>query len=237
MATPEALLEVSGLGAGYAGRAVVFDVDLRVGPGEVVALLGSNGAGKTTVLNAIVGLVRHLAGRVSVCGSSWSGARPDRAVRAGMGLVPAEWFTFPGLTVAESLRLGARSVDPARRADEIDRVVGLFPKLGGRLTQQATTMSGGEQRMLSVAVALLGKPRLLLLDEPSLGLAPAVAEHLNQTLRRLADDQGLGILMVEQNVRQALAIADRAYVLRSGRIIHHAPADEVRTQTDWWSLF
>lgn len=237
MDTTDALLQVRGLRAGYAGRPVIFDVDLDVAAGEVVALLGSNGAGKTTVLNAVIGLVRRLAGTVMLARSPWDGYRPHLAVSAGMGLVPAERFTFPGLSVAESLALGARHLAAADRAAAVDRVIGLFPRLGERLTQAAVTMSGGEQRMLSVAVALLPRPRLLLLDEPSLGLSPAVAEHLNRTLRALADDTNLGILVVEQNVRQALSIADRAYVLRSGRVIQTESADEFRQRTDWWSLF
>ncbi len=237
MASPDPVLSVAGLSAGYDGRPVVFDIDIAVLPGEVVTLLGSNGAGKTTVLNSIVGLVRRISGDVVLDGATWDGAHPHRAFRRGMGLVPAERFVFPGLSVSDSLRLGARNLGQGERADRIEHVLDLFPKLGHRLTQRADTMSGGEQRMLSMAVALLGRPQVLLLDEPSLGLAPAVATQVADTLRRLATEEGLAVVLVEQNVRQALRIADRAYIIRSGRIIHDARAAVLREQTEWWSLF
>jgi branched-chain amino acid transport system ATP-binding protein len=232
------LLDVRRLTAGYRGRAVIYDIQLTVGTGEVVVMLGSNGAGKTTTLRSVVGHIRADESTILFAGRPLPTARPWLAARQGISLIPSEHFTFAALTVEENLALGAHTVDSVTaRRESRDRVLSLFPRLGERLAQKAGTMSGGEQRMLSLGVALMARPRLLLLDEPSLGLAPAVVDQIMKTLRNLVLVDGLSILMVEQNVGQALEIADRTYVMRSGRVILEEPAATTRGRDNWWDLF
>jgi branched-chain amino acid transport system ATP-binding protein len=231
------LLELRGVSGGYLGRDVVRDVSLVVRPGEVVTLLGHNGAGKTTTLLAALGVVRPSGGQVLLDGEDITGLRPTRTVRRGLSFTPAEHFVFDVLTTQQNLEIAGRRSDPRDRDARMARALELFPVLGERLDQVAGTMSGGQQRMLSVAMAMLTGPRVMLLDEPSLGLAPKLAETMMDTLRRLIDEDGLSILLVEQNVGQALRHADRAYVLRSGAIIHAGPAEELRERGSWWDLF
>jgi branched-chain amino acid transport system ATP-binding protein len=232
------LLEVSGLTAGYDGRSVIYDVDLTIGRGEAVVLLGSNGAGKTTTLKSIVGLLPPQRASIRYDGTDRSGRRASECAGDGISFIPAERFTFANLTIEENLGLGAYTVASAEARDERrNRVLELFPILGQRLTQKAGTMSGGEQRMLSVAVALMAAPRLLLLDEPSLGLAPAIVEQLMAVVGQLQTEDQMSVLMVEQNVGQALTIADRVYVMRSGRIILEESAEKMRARDEWWDLF
>jgi branched-chain amino acid transport system ATP-binding protein len=231
------LLEVRGLTAGYKGRMVIHELDLDVMPSEVVGVFGSNGAGKTTTLKAILGLLPRVAGTVAYRGSQWRPGRSWRAAAEGMAFIPAERFTFAGLSVEENLRLGATSVAGGSSQQTLDGVLAMFPILRERRNQKAGTMSGGEQRMLSLAVALMSQPRLLMLDEPSLGLAPRVVDQLIATLRGLVEEQGVSVIMVEQNVNQAVRITDRAYVLRSGRIIQQMSGDEARSRDEWWDLF
>ncbi len=241
LVTPEAagtsLLEVNGLTAGYRGRPVIYDVALKVGDGEVVILLGSNGAGKTTTLKSIIGLVPPLKATISYGGRQWTTDRPWKAAENGIAFIPAERATFASLTVLENLHLGAYRVrSPAQRAERLELVLELFPRLRERLRQRAGTMSGGEQRMLSLSTALMSQPRLLLLDEPSLGLAPAVVEQIMTAIRELSRHQ-MAALMVEQNVGQAAKVADRTYVMRSGRIILEEDAAQTRARDTWWDLF
>lgn len=232
------LLSVTGLTAGYRGRAVIYDVALNVRPREIVVMLGSNGAGKTTTLKSLVGLLKPMAGSVEYDGKRWRTDRPWSAAGNGISFIPAERFTFAQLTVEENLALGAYTrADSSRVSERRREVIEMFPILGERLGQKAGTMSGGEQRMLSLAVALMAGPKLLLLDEPSLGLAPAVVQQIMRTLSQLADQQGLSVLMVEQNVAQVLPITDRVYVMRSGRIILSQTAEEMRQREQWWDLF
>jgi branched-chain amino acid transport system ATP-binding protein len=232
----EPTLEVAGLTAGYRGRSVIYDVGLSVGKGEVVVLLGSNGAGKTTTLKSIIGLVKPSAGNIRLSGERWRTDRAWRAVAGGLAFTPSERFTFASMTVSENLRLGAIRT-PAVREEQEARVLELFPILAERRNQLAGTMSGGQQRMLSLAIALMSRPSLMLLDEPSLGLAPSIVAMIMEALGRLRTESGLSILMVEQNVGQALTIADRTYVMRSGRIILSEDADETRGREEWWELF
>ena len=233
----DALLRVEALKAGYRGRDVLFGVDLAVSPGEIVTLLGHNGAGKTTTLRTIFGLMPPSAGRV-VCGDvELTGRSPLTSITAGMSFTPSEKFIFSDLSVSDNLDLGAMLVPANLRASRISEIYERFPILHDRRDQLAGTMSGGEQRMLSLGIALVTRPRVMLLDEPSLGLAPNLADRVMDLLRELASDTGIAILLVEQNIAQALRHADRAYVMRSGQIILETSAAELRARGSWWDLF
>jgi branched-chain amino acid transport system ATP-binding protein len=215
---PAAMLEVRDLTVAYGDLRVLWGVSLAVAAGELVALIGPNGAGKSTALKAMAGLVPIEAGRVTLNGASLLDEPAYARIRRGMSLVPEGRGLFPAMTVQENLELGGFAVPPPEglRA-AIDRVSALFPILAARRRQLAGTLSGGEQQMLAVAMALVSRPRLLLLDEPSLGLAPLVVDQLYDTIGRLKAS-GLTILLVEQQVFLALELADRAYVLETGRI-------------------
>ena len=220
-----ALLQVAGLRAGYAGGTVLHGVDLTVEQGRAVALLGRNGAGKSTLLAAVMGLLRPTAGTVSLQGRDLAGRPAHQVARAGVALVPQGRRVFADLTVDQNLQVatGRRTTGqwtPARAYE-------LLPQLAERRRHRADQLSGGEQQMLAVARALLLNPRVLLLDEPSDGLAPAVVA---QVARLLADlrDQGLAILLVEQDLRTAFAVADDVTVMRKGEIVHRAPTREFR---------
>jgi branched-chain amino acid transport system ATP-binding protein len=231
------MLEVSGITVRYGAIEAIRDVSLTVERGEVVTLLGVNGAGKTSTLAAVAGLVSPAAGSVSLDGQLVSGRRPEEIVRAGIALSPEGRRVFPRLTVAENLRLGGISLSSrSDSAERIEYVYDLFPRLRERAGQAAGTLSGGEQQMLAIARALMSKPRVLLLDEPSLGLAPIVVSQVFGLLERLRGE-GLTMLLVEQNARRALELADRAYVLVHGRMERSAPADELLEATDLDALY
>jgi branched-chain amino acid transport system ATP-binding protein len=224
-----ALLEVEGLRASYGPLQALHGVDVTVDEGGVVAILGPNGAGKTTILRALCGMVRT-AGRVTFDGRNLLGLPTERIVRLGVAHVPEGRGTFPALTVEENLRLGAYvRRDAAAVAADIDRWYGVFPRLADRCGQTAASLSGGEQQMLAIARALLLRPRLLLLDEPSLGLAPMVTKELYSVLGQIKREQHTTMLLVEQNANLALELADHAYVLEAGRTVLAGPAGEVRT--------
>ena len=211
------MLEVRALRAGYGAIEVLRGVDLAVGAGEIVALLGSNGAGKSTLNNNVSGLYRPLAGTIRFDGQEIAGAPSMRIVEAGLVQVPEGRRVFPNLSVRENLELGSYRRGRGARAKNLDHVLSIFPRLNERLAQSAGTLSGGEQQMLAIGRGLMGEPRLLILDEPSLGLSPLLVEEMFALIGRLNRD-GLAILLVEQNVVQSLAIAHRAYVLENGRI-------------------
>jgi branched-chain amino acid transport system ATP-binding protein len=221
------LLVVEGVRAGYGPIEALHGVALEVGEGEVVALVGANGAGKTTTLLVISGIVRARAGRVLWEGREIQNRPAHEIVRSGIGHVPEGRRIFPRLTVRENLEMGAygRRDRAGVRAD-FERVYGLFPVLRERGAQPGGTLSGGEQQMLAVARALMARPRLLLLDEPSLGLAPLVARRIFEALGELHRG-GTSILLVEQNARAALGLAGRGYVLESGRVAMGGPAREL----------
>jgi branched-chain amino acid transport system ATP-binding protein len=223
------VLSVEGLAAGYGDVLAVRSVSLEVREGECVALIGANGAGKTTILRAISGLLPIRAGRVRFRGESLAGLSPRRVVERGLAHVPEGRQVFPSLTVRENLEMGARTREArAGRNASFDAVFALFPRLQERERQLAGTLSGGEQQMLAIGRALMARPRLLLLDEPSLGLAPIVVGEIFGIVRRLNEDEGLAVLLVEQNARVALDVATRAYVLEVGRVAVEGESDELR---------
>jgi branched-chain amino acid transport system ATP-binding protein len=221
-----ALLSVAGLEAGYGAVPVLRGVDLEVRAGEIVALLGSNGAGKSTFNNSVSGICRPWAGRISFDGAAIGGLDPARIVERGLIQVPEGRRVFPNLSVRENLQLGGYRRGRANRVRNLDRVVAVFPRLGERFGQAAGTLSGGEQQMLAIGRGMMAEPRLLTLDEPSLGLSPLLVEEMFALVRRLNED-GLSILLVEQNVVQSLALAHRAYVMENGRIVLSGTASEL----------
>ncbi len=211
------MLEVKGLVAGYGAFQVLHGLDISVRAGEVVAVLGSNGVGKTTLNRALSGLVRARAGQIRFEGRDITHVDHADIVRAGLIQVPEGRKVFPTLTVRENLVLGSYARGRAERGRSLEMVLETFPRLRERLRQHAGSMSGGEQQMLAIGRGLMSRPRLLILDEPSLGLSPLLTEELFALIERL-HQQGLSILLVEQNVPQSLAIATRAYVLEHGRV-------------------
>jgi branched-chain amino acid transport system ATP-binding protein len=220
---PDAL-EIRGLTAGYRGAPAIRAVDLRVPAGSILALLGPNGAGKTTTLRAAAGLLPALAGTVSVLGAPVTG-RVEKATRAGLCLIPDNRGVFHRLTVAENLRLAH---GPAGFGPALDR----FPQLRGLLNRRCGLLSGGEQQLLAIAKTLLLQPRVLLIDEMSMGLSPIAVQRILPVLRRLADEDGTAIVLVEQHVDQALAVADEAVVLHHGRVVLAGRAADLRGDRD-----
>ena len=214
------LLKVDGLKVAYGHIEAVKGIDFELHEGQITTLVGANGAGKSTTLLALSGLVAKAAGRVVLDGQDLSALSPHRIVAAGMVQVAEGRATLTTLTVRENLELGAytRRDSRAQRAGDLDRIYTLFPRLKERADGLAGNLSGGEQQMLAIGRALMAKPRVLLLDEPSMGLAPIIVQDIFRTLREI-NKAGLTIFLVEQNVRQALKIADRAYVIETGRIV------------------
>jgi len=217
-ATP--LLKVEGLKVAYGHIEAVKGIDFMLNEGQITTLVGANGAGKSTTLLALSGLVKKAAGRVVLDGQDLSSLSPHRIVGAGMVQVAEGRATLTTLTVRENLELGAytRRDGRAQRADDLDHIYTLFPRLKERADGLAGNLSGGEQQMLAIGRALMARPRVLLLDEPSMGLAPIIVQDIFRTLREI-NKAGLTIFLVEQNVRQALKIADRAYVIETGKIV------------------
>jgi branched-chain amino acid transport system ATP-binding protein len=222
------LLETAGLCAFYGATQVLFGLDLKVAEGGVTTLLGANGAGKTTTLRAISGMVR-ITGDVRFCGQSLAGRAIEDIVRLGIAHVPQGRGTFVRQTVEENLEIGAMSRrDRAGISADIDRAYGYFPRLRERRRQQAGTLSGGEQQMLAVARALMLRPKLMLLDEPSFGLAPLIVRELFAILRTLNEAEKVSLLVVEQNASLALDLADRAILIETGRLVTAGAADDLR---------
>lgn len=211
------LLEVSAVSSGYGQVDILRGISLEVASGELVALLGSNGAGKTTLNNTLCGLIKTRSGRIAFNGQVISGLHYKEIVRCGLIHVPEGRKIFPNLTVLENLQLGAYTRGTQNRQRNLERVLGIFPRLRERLSQLAGTMSGGEQQMVAIARGLMAEPQLLILDEPSLGLSPLLVQEMFELIKSLKDT-GLSILLVEQNVAQSLEVADRAYVLENGEM-------------------
>ncbi len=222
------LFSARGLTAGYGPLKVLEGIDLEVNEGEIVVMLGANGAGKTTTMRAISGVIaRH--GEITFDGHNIQKVGPDAIVRAGIAQVPQGRGTFPELSVEDNLRAGAyvrRDGSGAVQAD-IDKWFELFPRLAERRSQRAGSLSGGEQQMLAIARALMSRPRLLLCDEPSMGLAPMITQELFQMIERLNRDEGLSVLLVEQNANLAMHMASRVYLLETGRIVASGTAAEI----------
>jgi branched-chain amino acid transport system ATP-binding protein len=219
------LLNVAGLSAGYGPIEVLHQLDFTVGEGEIVVILGANGAGKTTTMRAVSGMIaRH--GTIEFAGHDITGAKPDAILRAGISQVPQGRGTFTDLSVEDNLRAGGYTVKGSIQND-LDRWYDLFPRLAERRSQKAGSLSGGEQQMLAVARAMMPRPKLLLCDEPSLGLAPLITQELFRVLGSLRDDHGMSLLVVEQNAGMALSLADRAYVLETGSIVATGSGSEL----------
>ncbi len=220
------LLAIESISVAYGKRRALDGVSLTVAAGEIVTLLGANGSGKSTTLRTISGLVRPARGRVVFDGRDITRAAPDAIVAAGVAHVPEGREIFPQFTVYENLLMGGFTASPAAVRDGVERAFALFPVLRGRARQRAGTLSGGEQQMLAIARALMIRPRLLLLDEPSLGLAPLVTREIFGVIERI-NAGGATVLLVEQNARRALALAARAYVLETGRVVMSGGAQEL----------
>jgi branched-chain amino acid transport system ATP-binding protein len=231
------MLSVEHLDAGYGRKQVVFDVSLRLGEGEVVTLLGHNGSGKSTTTRTVLGLIPPLGGKIFYRGEDVTRASSRHNVKAGMAMIPSERFVFGDLTVLDNLLLGAANAPTAVRDERFEQVYSLFPILKERERQLAGTMSGGQQRMLSLGLLLMAGPKLLMLDEPSLGLAPSVVQQIFTAVKHLAETEKLSVLLLEQNVVQAMKITDRAYVMRSGRIILEETVEQMRARDSYWDLF
>jgi branched-chain amino acid transport system ATP-binding protein len=222
----DALLAVQGLRAGYGETEVLRGVDLEVGAGEIVAVLGSNGVGKSTLNRTISGVERPRAGVIRFDGSAIEHERPAAIVARGLIHVPEGRCIFSNLSVRENLDLGSYRRAAARRAQNREHVFAIFPRLAERQTQRAGTLSGGEQQMLAIGRGLMAEPRLIILDEPSLGLSPRLVEELFALIERIHTD-GVAILLVEQNVVQSLEVADRAYILAEGQFVMSGAAAEI----------
>ena len=222
-----ALLEVAGLHAGYGPVEVLHGLDFTVGDGEIVVILGANGAGKTTTIRAVSGTI-HRRGSIVYDGQDIGRLAADAIVVAGIAQVPQGRGTFVDLSVEDNLRVGAITRKDGAVDEDVDRWFEVFPRLGERRGQKAGSLSGGEQQMLAIARAVMSKPRLLLCDEPSLGLAPLIVEELFRMLQRLNAEQGMSILLVEQNANLAMDIANRVYVLETGRIAATGDAATMR---------
>jgi len=223
------MLEVDRVSVAYGDLQVLFDVSLRVREGELVVLLGPNGAGKTTLIKTIIGLLKPKSGSISFLGMRIEKLSTSEIIKLGIAIVPEGGGLFPSMTVKENLLMGAYASKEARAKvkDSLEAVYNLFPTLKERANQLAGTLSGGEQRMLAIGRALMSRPKLLILDEPSLGLGPKLVVTVLTMVEKIKKDEGLTILLVEQNARAALQMADRGYVIENGRIVLEGTAEDI----------
>jgi branched-chain amino acid transport system ATP-binding protein len=224
------MIQVSGLRAAYGAVEVLHGVDVEAGQGEVLSIIGANGAGKTTLLKTIAGVVKATSGEVVYDGKGITNERSDRIVRMGIALVPEGRRVFPDLTVRDNLRLGAYTLKSRKlKKDLADLVLQTFPKLRQRLWQHAGTLSGGEQQMLAVGRAVMANPRLLLLDEPSMGLSPLMTQEIFSLIRKINAEKGITMILVEQNAHMALEFSHRTYVLENGAIVMSGDSSKVKS--------
>lgn len=226
MSTP--VIQASNLQAGYAGKQVLFDVSLELRAREVLCLIGHNGAGKSTLMRTLFGLMKPMGGQIQVDGQRLAQHTPRTLADLGIAMMPEGRGIFPSLTVQEiwSLGLGSARVSPGERSARIDWVLTVLPPVKNFYTKRSGLLSGGQQQMVSIGRALLGKPRCLIMDEPSIGLAPKLFQDLMSPIRQLQQQDGMSILLVEQNVREALKVSDRVVVMKAGRMVHEAlPSD------------
>jgi branched-chain amino acid transport system ATP-binding protein len=230
------VLEVSGVTTKYGEISALRDASLTVGSGEVIGLIGPNGAGKTTLLGSIAGLLTPAAGTITFDGEDITGAAPEKLLRSGLALVPEHRRIFVDLTVEENLKIGGVTVPAGERAALLDEMAEQFPVLRDRWTTSAGYLSGGEAQQLAIARALMSRPRLLMMDEPSLGLAPLLVDVVFDLITSLRD-QGRTLLVVEQNASRMLEVADRAYVLRSGAVVAEGTGEELRQDEDLFATF
>ena len=230
------MLEAAGLTTRYGSIAALRHASLSVGSGEIVGLVGPNGAGKTTLLNTLAGLLKPASGRVVLDGIDVTGSSPDAMLRAGVALVPEHRRLFANLTVDDNLKIGGATASAAERAERMAEVRELFPVLAMKTTVAAGFLSGGEAQQLAIARALMSKPRLLMMDEPSLGLAPILVDLVFDLIVRLRDE-GRTLLVVEQNASRMLEIADRAYVMRSGEVVADGSGAELLARDDLFDTF
>ena len=230
------MLAVSGLTTRYGAISALRDADLHVGSGEVVGLIGPNGAGKTTLLNTVAGLLTPSGGTVTFDGVDVTGRTPEKLLRSGLALVPEHRRIFTDLSVEENLRIGGVTVTGADRSELLEEMAERFPVLGKKWTTSAGYLSGGEAQQLAIARALMSKPRLLMMDEPSLGLAPVLVDVVFELIANLRE-QGRTLLVVEQNATRMLEVADRAYVLRSGEVVAEGAGAELRERDDLFDAF
>ena len=214
----------------YGNIQALRDVSIEVPEGSIVTILGANGAGKTTTMKSIVGLLRAKSGSIEFLGEDVTGKKPDQLLKRGLSLVPEGRAILSGMTVQENLEMGAYVRKDKEVNADIERVMDRFPILRERKEQLGGTLSGGQQQMLAIARALMSKPKLLLLDEPSMGLAPLIVQDIFRIIKEI-NEEGTTVLLVEQNARQAMKIADYAYVLETGRVVKHGPAAELMNDT------
>lgn len=229
-------MEIEGLEAGYGNRVVVRGVTITIDEKEIVLLIGSNGAGKTTTIRTVFGFLKPSKGKVVYNGNPITARSPLANVKDRISYTPQERFIFPDLSVKDNLDMGAYTIEDGVESS-LETIYRLFPILKERLWQRAGTLSGGEQRMLGIGMALITRPNLLLLDEPSVGLAPVLVQAVMSTLEHIKNDLGTSILLVEQNVKQALRIADRVYVMKMGEILLEESGESLLEKGQWWDLY
>jgi branched-chain amino acid transport system ATP-binding protein len=224
------LMKIEGLTVSYGAIRALDDVVLQVMPGEILSVIGANGAGKSTLLKTITGIIKPLAGTITFNGMAIQGVRPDKVVRLGITTVPEGRRIFPDLTVRENLELGGYAIsDHVLKGELFDLILTTFPRIKERLKQHAGTLSGGEQQMLAMGRALMGNPKLLLLDEPSMGLSPIITREIFSLIRLINKEKGISMILVEQNAHMALEHSERTYVLENGRMILHGPSKEMKS--------
>ena len=226
------MLELEGVSAGYGPVQALSGVSLRVMPGEIVTLIGANGAGKSTLLMTVCGDPRPRAGRVLLEGKDLAGLPTHAIMRQGVAQSPEGRRVFPRMTVGENLQMGAEAAAGGDRGARLEEVFALFPRLRERLSQRAGTLSGGEQQMLAIGRALMAKPKLILMDEPSMGLSPLLVKEVFGIIRRLNEELGITILLVEQNARMALSVASYGYVMEGGKVVLDGTAEALSTNED-----